>query len=128
MSDAAASRMLRWLLWMGYAAVWTVALLTTFPLAVRDAVVPKQYGFSASKTLHVTAYALFTVLTGWLATGRPWRWLLLGVVALHAWTTEYVQQFVGRTGSLRDVGLDHAGIALGLFLGWKLWRPVRKSA
>ena len=124
MWDVARSRAFRWLLWVVYATLWTVALLTTFPLAVRDAVVPAQYGYSVSKTLHVAAYAGFTVLTGWLAAARPWRWALLGVVSLHAWTTEFVQQFVGRTGSLRDVGLDHIGIVLGLLLSWKLWRPA----
>jgi VanZ family protein len=124
MRDAAQSRLLRWLLWAVYAALWTTALLTTFPLAVRDRIVPAQYGFPVSKTLHVAAYGLFTVLTGWLPLSRPWRWAMLGLVSLHAWGTEYVQQFVGRTGSLRDVGLDHIGIALGLLLSWKLWRPA----
>ena len=124
MRAAVRSQLFRWLLWAAYVALWTTALLTTFPLAVRDRIVPAQYGFPASKTLHVAAYAVFTVLTGWLPLSRRWRWGVLGLVALHAWGTEYVQQFVGRTGSLRDVGLDHAGIVLGLLLSWKLWRPV----
>lgn len=119
--------MLRWLLWAGYATLWTVALLTLFPVAVRDALIPQHYGFTTGKILHVLAYAGFTVLTGWLPVARRWRWTLLGVVSLHAFTTEYVQQFVGRSGSLRDVGLDHAGILLGLLLSWKLWRPANDT-
>lgn len=122
MKDAARSRTFRWLVWTAYASLWTAALLTTFPINVRDAVVPAHYTFSASKVLHVSAYAVFAVLTGWLALGRPWRWALLGLLSLHAWGTEFVQQFVGRTSSLRDVGLDHLGIVLGLVLSWKLWR------
>jgi VanZ family protein len=124
MRDVARSRILRWLLWAVYATLWTVVLLTTFPLAVRDAIVPAQYGFSAGKILHVAAYAGFAILTSWLPVSRPWRWSLLALVALHAWVTEYVQPFVGRGGSLRDVGLDHIGIVLGLLLSWKLWRPA----
>ena len=78
MKDATRFRTFRWLVWTAYGSLWTAALLTTFPIEVRDAVVPAPYTFSASKVLHVSAYAVFAVLTGWLALGRPWRWRCWG--------------------------------------------------
>jgi hypothetical protein len=54
---------------------------------------------------------------------------------LHAFATEYLQQFVElRTGSLLDVGIDHAGLAAGLLAAWCAgaagrWRgPARPNA
>ena len=112
----------RWLLWGAYAGLWSSALLTTAPIKARDAVLPPSLHFWASKGLHVTAYAVFALLTAWLDVRRPWRWGLLGVVSLHALGTEYFQQFVGRTSSWRDVALDHFGIVLGVALSWRRWR------
>jgi len=114
----------RWLAWAAFAALWTTFLLTTFPIRVRDAVVPAPLAVPSSKLLHVSAYAAFALLTAWLDVARPWRWALLGLVCLHAGGTEFFQQFVDRTGSLRDVGLDHLGIALGVALSWRRWLGV----
>ena len=110
-----------WLLWGGFAVLWTAALLTTFPVEARDAVLPEQYGFSAGKALHVAAYAVFAVLTGRLDVPSPWRWALLGFLSLHAAGTECLQRLVDRTPSWADVGLDHLGIALGVALTWRRW-------
>jgi VanZ family protein len=42
---------------------------------------------------------------------------------LHADATEVGQRFVpGRTGSLRDVALDHCGLLIGVALSWRWWR------
>ena len=71
------ARTISWLLWGGFAALWTTALLTTFPVEVRDAVIPEPLTFPPSKVLHVSAYAVFAVLTAWLAVPRPCRWALL---------------------------------------------------
>src|SRR6266550_5326226 len=87
----------RWLVWGGYAVLWSVALLTTFPIRARDAILPQEYAFSSSKILHVAAYAVFALLTAWLDVRPPWRWALLGALALHAAATEFFQQFFGRT-------------------------------
>src|SRR5207249_10590864 len=97
---------LRWSLWVVYAALWTAALLTQLPLAARDAVLPADFGFPAGKVLHVAAYAVFTILTASLPVALRWRWTLLAFLSLHAMATEYLQQFVDRSGSWRDVGLD----------------------
>jgi VanZ family protein len=113
----------RWLIWSVYAGAWTLALLTPQPVEVSDAVLGPQTGHYASKTLHVSAYAVFTLLSAWLRAQRPGRWLLLGFLSLHAFATEYLQHFVPeRTPSWQDVGFDHIGIAIGIILAWKWWR------
>jgi VanZ family protein len=109
-------------LWGLAAALWTVALLTTFPAHVSQEVLPPAAGFTAAKTLHVAAYAFLTATVPWLGLGR-WRWGLLAFLSLHAGATEFLQQWVPlRTGSLTDVGIDHLGIALGLACTWRAWR------
>jgi VanZ family protein len=101
---------------------WTIALLTTEPVHVAEAVLAKPMLFPASKFLHVSAYALLAVLSGWLQVSFRFRWLLLVFLSLHAVGTEYFQQFVPeRFPSLRDVGIDHIGIVLGLAVSWKWW-------
>ena len=117
----------RWLVWGGYAVLWSVALLTTFPIRARDAILPQEYAFSSSKILHVAAYAVFALLTAWLDVRPPWRWVLLVVLFLHADATEFFQQFVGRTSSVVDIGLDHIGLVLGVALSWWRWLGVTRS-
>jgi len=103
-------------------AVWTTALLTTFPVEMSHRVLPEGYRFSAAKTLHVSAYAFLTLLAAWLPVRVRWRWLCVAFLSLHGFATEYLQTFVGRGGALTDVGLDHIGILLGLLIGWRWWR------
>jgi hypothetical protein len=64
------------------------------------------------------------MLTGWLVVRQRTRWLLLALLFGHACGTELLQYLmdVGRTGSVRDVGLDWLGIALGVALTWKWYR------
>ena len=110
-----------WPLWGVCLAVWTAALLTTYPVQVSKEVLPPQWGFPAAKTLHVSAYAFLTALAAWLPARRCWPLLVL--LSLHGCATEFFQQWVpGRHGSFMDVGWDHLGIALGLALTWKWWR------
>jgi VanZ family protein len=108
-----------WTLWALYASAWTVALVSTFPIKVRNAVTPEEYWFSLGKTLHVTAYAVFTILSSRLSARR---WLLL-VVILHGPLTEFLQQFTERTPEVTDVLLDWLGVSLGVALSWRKWRP-----
>jgi VanZ family protein len=114
-----------WRLWLLYAAAWSAALLTTFPLEAREAIVPEEYGFSAGKLLHVTAYAGFTFLTSRLPC---WRRTMLAAVILHGPLTEFLQQFVDRSASLTDVGLDWLGVMLGLLSAWTSWRRGDQSS
>jgi VanZ family protein len=112
----------RWAAWLAFAVLWTLTLLTTFPITARDAVVRDEgVGFTAGKSLHVVGYALFALLTAWLPAPRRVRWGLLAFVAAHAAGTEYLQQFVDRSASLEDVGLDLLGIVLGVALTWRRW-------
>jgi VanZ family protein len=113
-------RLLLWPVWLTVFALWTAALLTTFPVEVNKALFTPEAGFTAGKSLHVAAYAGLTLLGLVLPLPAGWRLAPVAVLSLHAFGTEWVQPFVGRTGSLRDVLLDHLGILLGLALGGAL--------
>jgi VanZ family protein len=119
----------RWAVWLLFVAVWSTALLVPDPIDIllrhTEGVVELSHRttFLMAKSLHVAAYALAAVLTGWLHTSTRWRWGLLAFWSLHACATEYGQTFVpGRTGSVRDVIIDHIGLAIGLSLSWRWWR------
>ncbi len=108
---------LRWALWSLCVAAWTVVLVTTQPVHVMHDVLPAQAAFPVAKTGHVVGYAFLTVLSAWLGVRRERRWLLLVFLSLHGMGTEFVQTFVpDRSGSWRDVGIDHIGILLGAAL------------
>jgi VanZ family protein len=109
--------------WCLCVALWTAALLTTYPVEIGKHVTPSQMYFPASKLLHVGAYGFLTVFLSWLPL-RRWRWLLLAFLSLHTAGTEFGQTFVpGRTGRPADVGIDHFGLLLGVALTWKRWVP-----
>ena len=78
-------------------------------------------GVSSSQgTWVITAYAVAAILTGWLHAPGSWRWFLLAFWFFHAGATEFGQLFVpGRSGSLRDVALDHIGLLIGLAISWR---------
>jgi VanZ family protein len=112
----------RWLMWSVFVVVWTAALLTTEPVHVAHAVLAPSFIFPTAKLLHVSSYSLLAILSGWLFVPFPWRWLMLVFMSLHAFGTEFLQQFVPERGpSLWDVGIDHVGIAIGLVLSCKWW-------
>jgi VanZ family protein len=121
-------------LWLAFVLAWTAALLVPSPDRIARAllarVLPGAEGnhdldvslWWFSKSLHVIVYALLAILSGWLRV--PWRsrWLLLVFISAHGFCTEFLQHFVvSRHGSLRDVGLDHLGAAIGVGLSWKWW-------
>jgi hypothetical protein len=88
-----------------------------------------ETAFYFGKSVHVAAYAVFTILSGWLRLPFRYRWFLLLFLSLHAFATEYIQNFVhgdfdwqARHPSFRDVGLDHLGIAIGVLCTWPWWR------
>jgi VanZ family protein len=113
----------RWAIWWAAVALWALALLTPQPAEVEQRILPDQAQFSASKGLHVCAYAFLTLAASWLPTWRGQRWIPLAVLSLHGCGTEFFQQFVpARHGCLEDVGIDHVGIALGLLLTLVRWR------
>src|SRR5262245_45420850 len=109
----------RWLaagVWLAVLAAWTAALLMPVPeRAVRDAGVSREGAFWFGKSLHVGVYAVLAATSVWLPLPRRWRWAPLLLLSLHAFATEALQNLVPtRTGSLRDVGLDHLGILIGV--------------
>lgn len=115
--------LVRGLGWCLCVALWTSALLTTYPVHVGEAVASPTLYFPAAKCLHISAYAFLTVYLTWMPLGR-WRWLLLAFLSLHAAGTEFGQLFVPeRFGQISDVLIDHLGLALGVALTWKHWLP-----
>lgn len=105
-----------------FVAFWSRGLLMPNPIDPGNDEVLGYKLFLFSKTLHVTAYAVFAVLSGWLQV--PWRlrWLLIAFMSAHAIGTEYFQNFVPtRHASWRDVGLDLLGMTLGILISWKWW-------
>ena len=113
-----------WLAWWVVFAGWTAALLRPEPVAVGRRVLPGALLFYAGKGLHVSAYAVLAGWAVWLPASRRVRCALLGLLVLHAGATEYLQPYVGRGGDLKDVGLDLLGVALGLLLTVRRWRPA----
>ena len=125
---------LRWVVWFAFLVTWSVALLVPDPIGwvlrhKPDSLeLPHQTTFLMAKTLHLTAYALAAILTGWLRAPGSWRWVLLVFWFLHADATEVGQRFVpGRSGSLRDVALDHLGLLIGIALSWRWWWPATRD-
>lgn len=113
--------------WCLCVALWTTALLTTYPVHVGEAVTPSGLYFPAAKCLHISAYAFLTVYLTWMPLGR-WRWLLLAFLSLHAAGTEFGQTFVPeRYGQFSDVLIDHIGLALGVLLTRKRWLPRSRN-
>jgi VanZ family protein len=119
----------RWLLWSVYVVLWTTALL--YPkvpetgLADVDESLWVQYLFA--KSVHVTAYAVMTLLTAWLSAPQRYRWLLVYFLMAHGTATEMGQwtmrelEWSVRIGHLHDVAFDNVGVLIGLLLGWKWW-------
>jgi hypothetical protein len=115
----------RWAVWFGFVAIWTILLLlpagpATDSLTDIEFVADKK--FFLFKSLHISAYAVMTILSGWLRIQARFRWLLVFFLMGHATLTEILQLGIeGRTGALHDVGFDNVGIAIGLALSWKWW-------
>jgi hypothetical protein len=114
----------RWWIWGIYVAVWTGGLLVPGPEPVDtgEPVIDAQY--VAAKAVHVGAYTAMTLLSAWLRVPLRYRSLLMFFLMVHATLTELLQysmDFIRRSGSLLDVGLDHIGIAIGVLAAWKWW-------
>jgi VanZ family protein len=122
------SRKTRWLLWTGFVVVWTTLLLTPGP-AINS--LPGQeilagHKYLVAKSLHVTGYAIMTILSGSLLVPARFRWLLVFFLMGHGAFTEMMQAHVipGRSGELNDVAYDQVGVTIGLVLSWRWWvRP-----
>jgi hypothetical protein len=124
----------RWIVWIAFNLAWTTALLVPDPdgwarswlLSEADGPVAREHLdlqlFWFSKVLHVSAYAVLAILSGRLRVSWRYRILLLLFMSTHALGTEWLQNFIHeRHPSLRDVALDHLGMALGILLSSKWW-------
>lgn len=113
---------------VSFLALWTWELLAENP--VPDSIkslIPIEWRFFLAKTLHVVAYAFLTFLARLLPVPRMIFWIVIAFLILHGIATEFGQTFVsGRHGSIRDVLLDWAGVALGLLADFAFTR-VRKG-
>jgi VanZ family protein len=113
----------RWFVWCSFLIAWSRALLVPSPDRFLPSDELRHYSFEIAKTLHVTAYALFAILSGWLRVPWRYRWLLFVGMVAHAAGTEFLQQFIkDRHPSVRDVAIDLVGIALGMMVSWRWWR------
>jgi len=110
-----------------FLGLWTWKLLEPNP--VPEPVlhgIPTDWKFWLAKALHAGAYAFLAVLAAWLPVRRPYFWVVVVLLALHAVGTEIGQSFVpNRHGSARDVVIDWVGIGLGLLV-LRRW-PLRLS-
>jgi VanZ family protein len=117
----------RWLIWLVFVTLWTVALL--IPAPEPEALEGEVFFFTrralVAKSLHVLANTVMTILSAWLFVPTRYRWLLIFFLMVHAGVTEQLQIMVAyRSGLLMDVLFDHLGVALGVALSWQWWtRP-----
>src|SRR5215813_11605461 len=56
----------RWLMWFVFLGGWSAALLSPVPEGIKMEVAGYDLRFLFAKTVHVTAYAAWAVLSGWL--------------------------------------------------------------
>ena len=120
-----ASPRTRWLVWIVYTALWTLALVSPFSEEADRAADELLFGrkYIVAKSLHVAAYAGLTILSAWLRVPFRFRLLLIAFLLVHATVTELLQLGVARrSGNLHDVAYDHLGVLLGLAMSWKWWR------
>jgi VanZ family protein len=116
--------------WTLFATAWSIALLVPIPIHPGPGLRTPEVLFTVAKATHVSAYALFAILTLWLPLRGGLRWGLVGLLPCHGAVTEFLQwsfPSLGRTGSVRDVIIDVVGISLGLGL-WFWWHRRQVKA
>lgn len=111
---------------LAYALAWTTALLMPVPFHADPDTALAEGLFTFSKALHISAYALFTLLAAWMWLLPRWsRLFLVAGLFGHGMLTEFLQWVLHdishRTGQWSDVGLDSIGITLGVVMSWKWW-------
>lgn len=88
--------------------------------------------FIVRKTAHVTEYMMLSLSISWPLWIRRVRdkklmWLAFVISVIYAGTDEVHQLFIqGRSGSLRDVGIDAIGCVIGSVLFWIIARQIEK--
>jgi VanZ family protein len=121
---------MRWRIWTLFVIAWTISLEAPVPLPQPepDAITEMTLRMLFSKSVHVAAYAVFTLLSAWPRLPMRHRWLMMFFLMAHATASEVMQvalhPWCGRGGNLWDVAFDQIGILIGFLIGWKWWtRP-----
>lgn len=87
---------------------------------MRNEIIRDMTSFLVRKAAHMSVYAVLAILFGLTIREykkEPWLLPALAATAAYAATDEFHQLFVpGRSGQLKDVLIDTAGVALGLVL------------
>lgn len=89
--------------------------------------------FIVRKAAHITEYAILAIcinlgLLNYQMKEKKRFFIALIVSILYAATDEYHQTFVeGRSGSIRDVGIDSIGVLIGCFSFLLIVRCIRKK-
>ncbi|HEV3145038.1 MAG TPA: VanZ family protein [Gemmataceae bacterium] len=109
------------IVWALLLTVWTFALLRPIPPGAVVAAGGPENSFWLGKCLHVSVYAVLAIGASFLPLSPVLRRCVIVALILHGGLTEYLQQFVHRGASWRDVGLDTLGVAIGVGLTWKRW-------
>lgn len=120
--------MLRWLVWGAFTLVWTTLLVLPGYTFTRIGLDERpEIRLTVAKSLHILAYAVFTILTAWVRVPARFRLFLLFFLMAHATATELAQLYLveNRSGTLGDVALDQIGILLGLCVAWRWWSDPR---
>lgn len=107
-------------------AVWTWKLVEPNPVPESILDWLEIFKYIAAKTLHLLGYAYLTVALGmWVPRRRRPLMLALSLMLLHGLATEIAQTLVpNRSGRALDVLIDWTGVALGVLIGWRWWRPL----
>src|SRR5712691_28264 len=82
---------LRWDLWLNFVAAWTLALLIENPDQAGDNDSLRTGLQIFSKAVHISAYATFAILSGWLRVPGRRRLFLLAAMSFHGCATEFFQ-------------------------------------
>lgn len=87
----------------------------------------ENINFGVRKTAHVTEYAILGILLA-IAMNNKRIPVSLAIGILYACTDEFHQLFVaGRSGQIRDVMIDSAGVLLGILMVAVLFRRKQGS-
>jgi hypothetical protein len=116
-----------WSAWCVATLAWTAALTLPINAPVFGATEEMRTltRLILSKGAHLSIYAAWAFVTGWLQPRVKVRIFLLIFLMAHGVGTEWCQlltyDILGRHGSLRDAALDQLGILVGVIAGYRYW-------
>jgi VanZ family protein len=109
---------MRWLV----VALWMSVIFVLSSIPSLHVPFAHSYDFLLRKLAHIGEYAVLTVALSWAfqmyTDSRTRVWMLAALAAvLYGVSDEWHQSWIlGRSGSLRDVGIDAVGVAAGIAL------------